>query len=147
MISRLFITATALLLSLVITAQEKINIDNRIADAFGQKQVSEWQQNNPEKLLFYSVLLKEGVFVQEYGKEKIMANLDVIPLIKLKPQFSSEILPDISKGADSFNILKFDFNLDKEKMTVCRIDESGFVIVLSSIKDIENKANSFTLNK
>ena len=133
-----FILFTALVLSMATSAQNS-GIDPRITDVFSAEQLEYLQQNDPEKIAYYTVILNDGFLIQNYGVEKIAANLNTIPKISLKPEFSSETLPDLSKGASGFNLLKFDFQIKPDKKEICRIDESGYVIVILSGKEIESE--------
>lgn len=132
----------ALLLSFASFAQDVTKTDEKIAEALGQQQFEALQQNNAAKLAYYTLILNEGAIIQNYGQEKIMANLNTIPKIKLKPQFSSEALPDLSDGIDNLNILKFDFQISPDSKTICRIDETGYVIIILSAEEIDRKLNS-----
>lgn len=139
--NRLIFSIAALMLSFASFAQDVSKTDARLAEALGQTQVETLQQNDPVKLAYYSFILNEGFLIQNYGKEKIMANLNTIPKINLKPQFSSEALPDLKNGTAGINILKFNFQISVDSKTVCRIDESGYVIIFLSANEVERRLN------
>jgi len=140
--NRFIFTVIALMLSLFSFSQNEINLDPRISQAFGQSKVADLQKNNPDLLAYYSFILKEGYIIQNYGQKKVMANLETIPKISLKKEFSGEQLPDLQNGNVDLNILKFDFKINPEAKTVCRIDESGYVIIFLSGNEIESRLNN-----
>ena len=137
LMNRLVFTLIALMLSIISFAQNEITPDPRISEAFGQSKVADLQKNNPDLLVYYSFFLKEGFIIRNYGQEKVIANLGSIPKISLKKEFSGESLPDLKNG--NLNILKFDYKINPDSETICRIDESGYVIVFLSGNEIENK--------
>ena len=140
--NRIVFSLIALMLSFMSFAQNEIQPDPRIIEAFGQSKVDDLQKNNPDLLAYYSFIVKEGYIIQNYGQKKVLANLESIPKINLKKEFSGEPLPDLNKGNGDLNILKFDFKIDSGSKTICRIDESGYVIIFLSGNEIEGRLNN-----
>jgi hypothetical protein len=125
-------------------AQEKTlsnNPDPRLYEAFGKERVDFLIKNNPDLIGYYNFFLDNAFVMVQHQSEKIPGIISNCPILEvISPDFIIE-KPDMTKGTKSINILKYKYQIEQDKTTQYRLDNSGIIIVFYPATIITEKYN------
>jgi hypothetical protein len=143
-IYRLFILVSLLFIGQLGFSQSSKDMyspDARLYEAFGKDRIEFLKQNNPDLIMYYNFYLDNAFVLVQHPTDKIQGIVKNCPMLEVNnPSFAMD-KPDMTKGTKSINILKYKYQIDPNKATTYRLDNSGIVIVFYPAKTITEKYN------
>ena len=122
------------------TAQDIVEIDDRLLFRFTQSQLDNIVSVNPNQIKYLNFYLNNSFYFQDAGiipYQKLQDYQDIFQYISLPSDY--QIKEPISK--DNFNILMFDVQFFENKSTAFLFGDSNLLIVLRSKKEIYEMFN------
>ena len=122
------------------SAQDILEIDDRLLFRFTQSQLDDIASVNPNQIKYLNFYLNNSYYFQDIGfipNQKLQDYQDVFQLLSLPSDYQLE--KPINK--DNFNILMFNVPSFENKSTAYLFGDSNLLLVLRSKKDINEIFN------
>jgi hypothetical protein len=143
MLRNIIITCIALFVFTAINAQDIYKPDKRLSDCFTPEDLSQMVTEKSELIPYYNYYLDNSYYAVDLKKaEKEVTGIDIHTV--LNRNLGKETFNMTSYSKETFNPLKYNFNLQKDGYVTYIWKEAGVAIVFYPLSHISNAFKEIT---
>jgi hypothetical protein len=145
MLRNIVITCIALFLSTTISAQDNYQPDKRLSDCFSAEELSQMVAGKSDLIPYYNYYLDNSYYAVDLKKaEKEVTGIDIHTVFNRT--LNKETFKMTSYSKETFNPLKYNFNLQKDSYVTYIWKEAGVAIVFYPLSHISNAFKEISKN-
>jgi hypothetical protein len=145
MLKNIVLTIIALFVFTTISAQDNYKPDKRLSDCFSAEDLSQMVAAKSDLIPYYNYYLDNSYFTVDLKKAgKEVTGIDIHTV--LNRTLHKETFKMTSYSKETFNPLKYHFNLQKDSYVVYIWKEAGIAIIFYPLSDISNAFKELSKN-
>jgi hypothetical protein len=140
MLKNIIISCIALLVYTTVSAQDTYKPDKRLSEVFSQKDLSQMESSKSELIPYYNYYLDHSYYVVDLKKAAKKVTGTNIHTVNSRTNGTetSVLFSDTKYSKDTFNPLKYNFNLQSNYFVTYVWEDAGVAIVFYPLSQISN---------